>query len=115
MDLEEYKTSQAQINALYARHAVFRAAVQTDAYAFVKRQKKRKATFAVDDERAIDLCSRYILEEVAVFSALALQGCTVELYPGPELEVLVDISRGMYPDVPDGLKQRINVEVRIGE
>jgi len=64
-------------------------------------------------EEAIELSCRYLLEEITVFSALSDQGWKVELYPGPELRVLVDIAKGEYSRIPQGLKERVNVELRI--
>ncbi len=64
-------------------------------------------------KQAIRLSCEYILEEVAVFNVLSESGWTVELYPGPELRVLAEVAAGKYPDVPAGLKGRVNVELKI--
>jgi len=66
-------------------------------------------------EKAIEISSQYLLEEIAVFSSLSEQGWKVELYPGPELTVLIDIAKGQYSDIPEGLKERVNVELRISK
>ncbi len=108
----EYRTAREAIESLYRTDADFRSAVQRDAFAFVKRMKKRASKPAVSDEQAIELSSQYLIEEIAVFSALSERLWSVELYPGPELEVLVRIARGAYADIPLGLRQRINVELR---
>ena len=55
------------------------------------------------------------LEESAVFSVLSEQGWPVELYPGSELNVLVDIACGRFLAVPRGLKERISVELKVSE
>jgi hypothetical protein len=34
------------------------------------------------------------------------------LYPGPELKVLEETAKGMYQGIPEGLKDRINVELK---
>ena len=39
----------------------------------------------------------------------------MELYPGPELGVLVDVAKGKFDHVPQGLKERINVELKISD
>jgi len=111
--MDEYATARQAVDRLYAEDAAFRAAVQRDAHAFIRRQKRRNRPLGVDDERALDLSCRYLLEEIAVFDVLSRRGWTVELYPGPELEVLVDVARGRFDGVPAGLKQRINVELRV--
>ena len=37
------------------------------------------------------------------------------MYPGEELNVLVDIAKGKYSGIPEGLKERVNVELKIRE
>ncbi|NLH15450.1 MAG: tRNA-dependent cyclodipeptide synthase [Phycisphaerae bacterium] len=108
----EYRTDRKSIDALYAGEPDFRSAVQRDAFAFVKRMKKRSPKLAVSDEQAIELSSQYLLEEIAVFSALSMRSWSVELYPGPELEVLVKVASGAFANIPQGLRQRVNVELK---
>ena len=67
----------------------------------------------VDTRQALELCCQYLLEEISVFSALSEQGWNVELYPGAELCVLAEIAKGEYSAVPKGLKERVNVELKI--
>ncbi len=112
LELPEFPAARQMLDRLYAADAAFRAGVQRDAHAFIKRQKRHGRPFAVDEERALALSCNYLLEEIAVFSVLSQRGWTVELYPGPELGVLVDIARGCFDGIPVGLKQRINVELR---
>jgi tRNA-dependent cyclodipeptide synthase len=114
LQTEEFKKSSQILDDLYITDSSFRASVQKDALAFIKRQKRKKEKLAVTAEQAIETSSRYLLEEIAVFSALSEQGWNVELYPGPELAVLVDIAKGNFSDIPAGLKKRINVQLRIG-
>ncbi len=108
----EYRTDRKAIDDLYAGETDFRSAVQRDAFAFVKRMKKRSSKLAVSDEQAIELSSQYLLEEIAVFSALSMRSWSVELYPGPELEVLVKVASGAFARIPQGLRQRVNVELK---
>jgi len=114
LQTKEFEQSKQILDNLYSTDDSFRASVQRDAFAFIKRQKKQNKKLAVTMEEAIAVSSQYLLEEIAVFSALSEQGWNVELYPGPELAVLVDIAKGSYSNVPAGLKKRINVELRIG-
>lgn len=113
LESKEYKESRAVLGDLFASDADFRASIEKDAFAFVRRHTRRNHRLAVEMEDAIRLSCEYLLEEIAVFSALSEQGWNVELYPGPELSVLVDIAKGRYPNIPQGLKQRINVELKI--
>ena len=109
----QFASSLAVLNKLFASNPEFRGAIETDALGFIKRQKKHNRTFSSDTAYALKLSCQYLLEEIAVFSALSEQGWEVEVYPGPELEVLAQIENGIYMDIPDGLKKRINVELKI--
>jgi len=111
---EEFHVAKKAIDELFKTNEEFRASVEYDALSFVKRQKKRNRNFAVGMEEAIGLSCEYILEEVAVFNLLSQHGFSVELYPGPELRVLAEVAKGLYPGVPAGLKNRVNVELKIG-
>jgi len=109
----EYEEAKVVIDELFASDETFRASVERDAFSFVERQTRRNQKPIVTTEEAIELSCRYILEEITVFAALSEQGWEVELYPGPELGVLVDIAKGRYVRVPKGLTKRINVELAI--
>jgi tRNA-dependent cyclodipeptide synthase len=111
----EFLKSKKELDHLFESDSNFRSSVERDAFSFVRRQVKQSKKFAVETEKAIELSSQYLLEEIAVFSALSEQGWHVELYPGPELRVLVDIVKGKYQHIPKGLKERINVELRVDE
>ncbi len=107
----EYQRSRAALDELFAANEAFRKAVGEDAVGFVGRQKDRDRPLAVDEDRAIEISCDYLLEEIAVFSALSERGWHIELYPGPELHVLVDVAAGRFADIPQGLRERINVEL----
>lgn len=108
----EYRADRSAIDDIYGSETDFLSAVQRDAFAFVKRMKKRSPKLAVSDEQAIELSSQYLLEEIAVFSALSMRSWSVELYPGPELEVLVKVASGAFAAIPQGLRQRVNIELK---
>ena len=110
---DEYKQARGFVDELFASDDSFRASVERDAFSFLRRQARRSEKPIVTTEEAIELCCRYLLEEITVFSALAEQGWEIELYPGPELGVLVDIAKGRYLRIPQGLTRRINVELAI--
>ena len=113
LETEQYKGSKTILDALFSNNSEFRAAVEKDAASFVRRLMKRNQTLAVGPKEALGLCCEYLLEEIAVFSALSEQGWRVELYPGSELSVLVEIASGKYSGVPKGLKERISVELKV--
>lgn len=115
LQADEYKKSKTILSKLYNTLPTFKASVQRDAFLFLKRQKRKNQKMSLPMEQAIELSSQYLLEEIAVFSSLSEQGWKVELYPGPELAVLIDIAKGRYSDIPEGLKERVNVELRVGK
>ena len=115
LETDEYKKSKAILDDLFLSDPGFRAAVEKDASGFVNRLMKRNETLAVSGEEALSLSCKYLLEEIAVFSALSEQGWQVELYPGSELGVLVYIARGKCLNVPQGLTKRISVELKIAQ
>ncbi len=115
LQADEYKKSKTILSNLYDTLPTFKASVQRDAFLFLKRQKRKNQKISLPMEEAIEISSQYLLEEIAVFSSLSEQGWKVELYPGPELGVLVDIAKGQYSDIPEGLKERVNVELRISK
>ncbi len=110
----EYEHSRAALDKLFAADEAFREAVSRDAVGFVERQRDRNRRLAVDEAGAIEISCEYLLEEIAVFSALSERGWHVELYPGPELHVLVDVAAGRFADIPQGLRERINIELSCG-
>lgn len=112
LETDEYKKSKAILDHLFISDPAFRASVEKDARSFVTRQAKQDR-LAIQPPQAVELSCQYLLEEIAVFSALAQQGWQVELYPGPELRVLVEVAKGKYSTIPEGLKKRISVELRV--
>jgi tRNA-dependent cyclodipeptide synthase len=112
---EEFLESKKELDSLFESDPDFRSSIERDAFSFVRRQAKQSIKLAVETEKALELSSQYLLEEIAVFSSLSQQGWHVELYPGPELKVLVDIAKGKYKHIPTGLKERINVELKVDE
>ena len=113
LQAEEFKRSKKILDEIFDTDEDFRKSVEYDAWSFVERQKKHNQHPAVEADAALRLCCQYIMEEIAVFSSLSERGWGVELYPGSELRVLAEVAKGLYPSVPEGLKNRINVELKI--
>jgi len=109
----EFTRSKAVLDDLFVSDCEFRASIERNALSFLKRQDKHSRSMAMDMEEALKLSCEYLIEEIAVFSSLSEQGWQVELYPGSELRVLVEVAKGKYPSVPRGLKERISVELKI--
>ncbi len=113
LQAEEFKRSKKTLDEIFESNEDFRKSVEYDALSFVERQKKHNQRPAVETDVALRLCCQYIMEEIAVFSSLSERGWGVELYPGSELRVLAEVAKGLYTRVPEGLKNRISVELKI--
>jgi tRNA-dependent cyclodipeptide synthase len=109
----QFKDAAAALERLFESEPDFRRSVEKDAFAYINRKSRHGLFATVDVNEAAAMSCRYLLEEIAVFSAVSRQGWQVEVYPGPELTTLEQVANGRYEGVPQGLKSRINVEVEI--
>jgi len=98
---------------LFNNNELFRLSVQKTATDYIERQIKKGIGLSVSKERAIELSVGYILEEIAAFTVLCDNSYDVEVYPGKELPVLVDIAKGKIAGIPSVLSNRINIELKI--
>jgi len=110
----EYKSSKAILDKLFTSDEAFRASVQKDALSFIKRQKKRNQPLKASSEESIEISSMYLLEEIAVFSALSEQGWNVELYRAGTACPCRNCKRKLRR-CPRRAEKRINVELSIGK
>lgn len=113
LETTEFSKTKRVLDELFISNYEFRASIDRTSVEFINRQVRNKKVPVVDRERAIALSTRYLMEEIAVFSVLVEKGYEVEVYPGPELPVLTEIAHGHFPNVPEPLKRRVNVELRI--
>lgn len=90
-------------------------AVAHSANEYVKQQLDRGRTFARPLEEVRALSVQYLTEEIAGFTLLSSDGWNVDVYPGPELPILIEVARGKYAGVPDPLLHRTNVELVLEE
>jgi tRNA-dependent cyclodipeptide synthase len=102
-----------QLAEIFSKEDDFARSIKRSALSFIDRRRADIRQSALTRDEMINLSCRYILEEMAIFSCLVEAGWEIEVYPGGELPVLVDIARGKYPAVPKQLKRRINIELRI--
>ncbi len=113
LDSPEYRNARSILDRLFLDSYEFRASLDRTSAGFISRQMKHKKAPAVDRQTAIALSTQYLLEEIAVFAVLVERGWTVEVYPGSEIPVLLDIAKGKFAHIPEFLKQRMNVELEI--
>jgi tRNA-dependent cyclodipeptide synthase len=115
LDSPEFHKAKKILDELFVNSFEFRESIDKTSAEFISRQMKNKKGPVVDKKTAIALSTQYLLEEIAVFSVLVENGWAVEIYPGAEIPVLVDIAAGKFHHIPPSLKQRINVELRINK
>lgn len=108
----DFVFSLTTVEALYDSNQQFRNSVDKTAKDFISRLSLREVKPVISDNKAIELSIKFILEECAVYNLLSLDGYNVDIYPGTYLPVLQDISEGKFPDAPEGLKRKINIEIK---
>lgn len=113
LETPEFNKTKRILDELFIGNYEFRASIDRTSVEFINRQARNKRSPVADRESAIALSTRYLMEEIAVFSVLVERGWQVEVYPGSELPVLMDIAHGHFPNVPEPLKRRVNVELRL--
>lgn len=96
---------------LFADDEAFRTSVNTSALEYMERRPDRHSE--ISRQSAIILCRRYLLEEMAVFCVLVSQGSIVDIYPGPELPILAEMSEGLYPQTPSPLQRRVGICLKV--
>ena len=105
-DAYNFIKHQCQINSLFAD------SVLSDAKEFVTRQIKTQR-LAVNEVEAIDLSREYLMEEIAIYHFLALQGWLVDIYCGKELPTLVRLIDGEILCKNSPLSERINISLTV--
>ena len=69
-----YHETRAVLKNIFVGNALFKEMIEKDAVSFVTRMMRRKEELAVEYDQAVWLCCEYLMEEIAVFSALSEQG-----------------------------------------
>lgn len=109
----EYKHYEDILFTLFTSDPNFAESIRASATPFIYRRRKNKNDSPKIRENMVNLASKYVLEEMAVFACFVNSGYEVEVYPGSELPVLVDIANGLHKNVPEELKKRVNIALKI--
>ena len=105
---EELILSLYEIKNFYDVCSEFKSKIDEVALNFLNAKEK----YIVGSlENAKKLSVNFLLEESAVFDYLALKGYRVDVYPGIALPALRNMDK--YANAPEGLKNRIAVEILI--
>lgn len=109
---KKFQESLSEIQIYYSNELSFKDEIDSIAKAFIRSKlKNTKRSFCCSEDTAIQLSIEFLLEESAVFNLIALDGYTVDVYPGVAIPILKDIN--CYMDPPSGLKQRKIIELSI--
>lgn len=102
-----------EFQSLYRNSKSFQRMVSSFAESYLNRSKQAEEKQVAEVlPRQKQLAITYLLEESALFTCLAQEGCTVFLYPG-SIKTFEEISEGLHPEVPLPLRQMIWVSLRL--
>ncbi|MDR3702521.1 MAG: tRNA-dependent cyclodipeptide synthase [Candidatus Sulfopaludibacter sp.] len=107
----EFGRNWSWIEELDQSNSDFSKSLTRTAQQYLKTYSSQGRHRAVDHDTAVRLCRRYLKEELAAFSVIHERGWLIDVYPGPELPVLLEIAQGKYPDAPYFLKNRISISL----
>jgi len=65
--------------------------------------REKLGTVILDRNRAIELSTNFLIEEIAVFAMLAEEGWIYDTYPGRQLPIFELLSKRHYPEMPKPL------------
>ena len=109
----EFKKNKNYFLELYENNERFRNGIINSSSDYINRQLKRGNVFKLSEENVLRNSNNYLIDEIAIFSTICGLGYDVEVYPGPELPVLIEIANGVYDGIPPALLNRINIELKL--
>jgi tRNA-dependent cyclodipeptide synthase len=114
----EFKSSLDKTRYFYKNNLLFKKELYTAAITFLEYKWIRMTAECGGEnfinEQNIQNCIDFFLEEIAMFDYLGQNGFNIQVYPGV-MQVLNDISNGKFPDAPQALQRRVNVEVKLSK
>lgn len=107
LEQEAYTNAADLLNKLYLENSKFKHSIDKSATHFILRQQEQGVVLGLSQAEAVELSVKYLLEEMAVFDILVAQNWQVEIYPGTQLPILKEITKGDFENVPKHLRKRI--------
>ncbi|MEQ9551142.1 tRNA-dependent cyclodipeptide synthase [Coleofasciculus sp. G2-EDA-02] len=103
-----------ELHCLYQKDQSFQNMVNSFAQKYLNRGEQVEAGNRQDDYNSekMYLGTTYLLEESALLTCLVKQGWSVFVYPG-SIKTFEEIVEGLYPEVPEPLKQMVWVSLRL--
>ncbi|HKX31515.1 MAG TPA: tRNA-dependent cyclodipeptide synthase [Blastocatellia bacterium] len=111
--MSESAEAKKVLESLFRTNTEFASSIKSTAASFIDRRFKNQTEFCVDRSEMMNLSCLYLIEEIALFSCLVKMGWGIDVYPGEELPVLIEIAEGKYPDVPAELRSRVNIALKL--
>lgn len=107
---EDYFKYYEQLQNLIRQDEKFANSVKSSVKEFVLRHfEQNNANFDI----YIKLSSKYLLEELAIFTCLIKYDLSIIIYSGSLLKILEEIAEGHYPGVSDSLKKIVHVSLHL--
>ncbi len=97
----------------FESHLKFKQRIIEHSEFFLSKQSDKGKKIIIDDMRAMNLSTEYILEELAVFSLLVEEGYKVQIYPGTSLMILKELASGKITDVDLFLEDGCYIDISI--
>ncbi|OVE73912.1 hypothetical protein BVX94_02230 [bacterium B17] len=113
MSLRGFKKVFDGVSSYYTSDQLFASDIRREVDRFVadSRRYDHDVKQAVLSEQA-EMLDKYVLEEVAMYVHLYLQGYTVEVYPGQDLPILRKIAQCTYKGFPFRYSKRTHIGVK---
>lgn len=108
-----FASSLRELKKAYADGGRFAALIDLSARDYCALRAARGQKICVPADRALELSRHFIVEELALYCVLVSTGACYEIYPGPELPVLIAIANGEIANVPTELGTRVNLSVAV--
>ncbi|WP_341529356.1 tRNA-dependent cyclodipeptide synthase [Nostoc sp. UHCC 0302] len=107
---EDYFKYYEQLKNIIRQNENFANSVKSSVKEFVLRHFEQNTE---NFDSYVELSSRYLLEELAIFACLVKDDLSIMIYPGSLLKILGEIAEGHYSGVPDSLKKIIHVSLHL--
>ena len=108
-----YENLHERVARLVVDDAQFAQSLRQCARQYIDRGCARGQQPVLAFDHAVEVSAAYLTEELAVFAVLNSIGWNVEIYPGPELPVLAEVSHGVHPNVNPLFPKRANIELHL--
>ena len=109
---KEYQDSIAEIRSLYSNNNKFQADVNKEIKNFIMRIKQsRPQRYKYYDIKETENFINYIIEEIGVYLEIFRQGFKIEIFPGKDSLLLLNLANGKYGEQFSDYKNRTHISI----